>query len=372
MANNKVHDIIIIGAGIIGLLTAREWVQQGANVLILEKGLVGSEASWAGGGIVSPLYPWRYSPQVTALSHWAQKAYPELARQLAEETGIDPEFNPSGLLMVRVDDEQQALEWSKSEDRNIQWQDRDSLYSLEENLAPGFEGALWMPDVGNIRNPRLLKALHHYLKKSGQVNIIEHSEVFNFICNHSRVQAVQTNSGEYSADQYVVSAGAWTGKLLKTCDIYLPIQPVRGQMMVFQSQPGVLKHIVLCDGRYVIPRRDGRILVGSTLEHVEFDKSITDSARALLQKAAAAMIPALGELPVEKHWAGLRPGSPGGVPVISCAEEFENLFINAGHYRNGLVLAPASVRLLMDLMLERTPFINPEPYQCAANISQLT
>ena len=371
MANNKVHDIIIIGAGIIGLLTAREWVRQGANVLILEKGLVGSEASWAGGGIVSPLYPWRYSPAVTALSHWAQKAYPELAQELAEETGIDPEFNPCGLLMVRVEDEQQALEWSKSEGRNIQWQDRDSLYQGEKNLAPGFDGALWMSDVGNIRNPRLLKALNQFLKQSGQVDIIEHCEVSGFKCKHSRVHAIQTNLGEYSADQYVVSAGAWTGKLLKTTNINLLIQPVRGQMMVFKSQPGVLKHIVLCDGRYVIPRRDGRILVGSTLEHVEFDKSITDSARIGLLKAAVAMIPVLGELPVEKHWAGLRPGSPGGVPTISRAEDFENLFINAGHYRNGLVLAPASVRLLMDLMLGRTPFIDPRPYQCAADSRQL-
>lgn len=367
MTNNKVYDIIIVGAGVIGLLTAREWVRKGANVLILEKGLVGSEASWAGGGIVSPLYPWRYSPAVSALSYWAHEAYPELSRQLAEETGIDPEFNPSGLLMVCVEDEQEALEWSKAEDRNIQWQDRESLYQLEKNLAPGFEGALWMPDVGNIRNPRLLKALHQYLKQSGQVDIVEHCEVSGFKCKHSRVLAVQTRLGEYSADQYVVSTGAWSGKLLKTSGMDLPIEPVRGQMLVFKSQPGLLKHIVLCDGRYVIPRRDGRILVGSTLEHVGFDKSTTDSARTLLQKAAVRMVPALGELPVEKHWAGLRPGSPDGVPIISQAEEIENLFINAGHYRNGLVLAPASVRLLMDLMLGRTPFINPEPYQCVAH-----
>lgn len=356
-------DIVVIGAGIMGLLTARELVQQGAKVTVLDKGRVGAEASWAGGGIVSPLYPWRYSAPVSALSHWAQQAYPKLAEELAEETGIDPEFNRCGLLMVRVNDSDQALKWANKESRNIQQLDRLSLYELEQNLASGYDGALWMPEVGNIRNPRLLKALHKSLLQSGRANIVEHCEVSGFERSDSGISAVSTNLGQYYADQFVVTAGAWSGALLKTCDIAVPITPVRGQMMVFKAKPGVLNHIVLSDGRYLIPRRDGRILVGSTLEHTDFDKSITQSARTLLLETALGMIPALSDFPVEKHWAGLRPGSPQGVPIISRAPDAENLFINAGHYRNGLVLAPASVRLLIDLILDRSPFIDPLPYQ---------
>ncbi len=358
-------DIVVIGAGIMGLLTARELVQQGAEVTVLDKGKVGAEASWAGGGIVSPLYPWRYSAPVSALSHWAQQAYPKLAEELAEETGIDPEFNPSGLLMLRVDDSDQALSWAAKQSRNIQQLDHLSVYELEQNLAPGFDSTLWMPDVGNIRNPRLLKALHKSLLQSGRANIVEHCEVSGFERSDAAISAVSTNLGQYYAEQFVVTTGAWSGTLLKTCGLAVPITPVRGQMVIFKARPGILKHIVLSDGRYLIPRRDGRVLVGSTLEQTGFDKSITQSARTLLVETALGIIPALSDFPVEKHWAGLRPGSPQGVPIISCVPGTENLFINAGHYRNGLVLAPASVRLLMDLMLGNSPFIDPLPYQLA-------
>lgn len=360
-------DIIIIGAGIMGLLTARELIQQGAKVTILEKGKVGAEASWAGGGIVSPLYPWRYSAPISALSHWAQEAYPALAQQLVEETGIDPEFNPCGLLMVSVNDSEQALLWAQQERRNIQQIDRAALYSLQQNLAPGFDDALWMPEVGNIRNPRLLQALRKNLQLSGRANIVEDCEVSGFDPGRSRMDAVLTNLGKYNGDQFVLTTGAWSGRLLESCGLTAPISPVRGQMMVFKAKPGVLNHIVLADGRYLIPRRDGRILVGSTLEQTGFDKSTTVSARQELLRAALAMVPQLSEYPVEKHWAGLRPGSPGGVPIICRYPGYENLFINAGHFRNGLVLAPASVQLLVDLMLNRRPFIDPLPYDCSSS-----
>lgn len=357
------NDTLIVGAGIIGLLTALEWVKLGAKVTILDKGKSGSEASWAGGGIVSPLYPWRYPAAVSALSSQAMSSYLDLAESLKDTTGIDPEFNPCGLLMVRIDDADKALEWAEREKRNIQGINSKALYEMEEQLAPDFDSALWMPDVGNIRNPRLLQALRKSLQVSGKARFVENCEVMGLKSNLSQVNTVVTNQGDFSADQFVLATGAWTRALLESCNVKVAIEPVRGQMMVFKAQSGLLKHIVLCDGRYVIPRKDGRILVGSTLEHVGFDKSITEVARKGLLDAAVAMIPQLGKLPIEKHWAGLRPGSPEGIPVISKVPDFDNLFVNAGHFRNGLVLAPSSVRLMMDLMLGREPFVDPEPYK---------
>ena len=125
----------------------------------------------------------------------------------------------------------------------------------------------------------------------------------------------------------------------------------------------MLDRVVLSDGRYLIPREDGRILVGSTLERTGFEKQLTEQAHRSLYQSALDLLPALAECEVEAQWAGLRPGSPDGIPYIGAVEGFANLYLNAGHYRNGLVLAPASCRLVADLMLKRTPEIDPQPYR---------
>ncbi len=133
-------------------------------------------------------------------------------------------------------------------------------------------------------------------------------------------------------------------------------------MLLFKAKPGVLDRVVLQNGRYLIPREDGRILVGSTLEFKGFDKETTEEAYQSLYQSALSIMPGLADFPVEKQWAGLRPGSPSGVPYIGKIPQFENLYINAGHFRNGLVLSPASCRLATDLLLEREPIIDPAAY----------
>jgi glycine oxidase len=165
------------------------------------------------------------------------------------------------------------------------------------------------------------------------------------------------------ADAFVVCGGAWSARLLAGAGAGLPVRPVRGQMILYRRPAGELPCIVLAEGRYVIPRRDGHVLCGSTLEEVGFDKTATTEARASLEASAARLWPVLaGQAPVA-HWAGLRPGSPDGIPFIGRVPGSDNLWVNAGHHRNGLVLAPASARLLADLVTGRTPSVDPRPYQ---------
>jgi glycine oxidase len=133
-------------------------------------------------------------------------------------------------------------------------------------------------------------------------------------------------------------------------------------MVLFKSSPEVLKHIVLDQGRYLIPRRDGRILMGSTVERVGFDKRTTKAAREELVAAAIARVPALKYAELERHWAGLRPGSPDGIPYIGPHPEVGGLFVNTGHYRNGVVMGLASAQLAANLMLDQPPVVDPEPY----------
>ncbi len=361
-------DFLIIGGGVIGMMTARELAHVGASVTVVDSRTCAQESSWAGGGIVSPLYPWRYSEPVTRLATWSQTSYIHLTQQLLDETGCDPELRLKGMFMVNVEDEAEALRWGETYQRPMERVDADFLYRKEPQLQSGCRSALWMPEVSSIRNPRLGQALRRSLELNPQVTLLENTPVESFILDGGRVRGVKTAQGELRAGQVVVAAGAWSGQLLQSLQIALPVEPVKGQMMVFKAPAGLINRVVLMGGRYLIPRNDGRILVGSTLEREGFDKQPTSVARESLYQTAISICPALAEYEVEHHWAGLRPGSPQGVPFIGAVPGFDNLHVNAGQYRNGLVLAPASTRLLADQLLGRKPVIDPAPYQLAGRL----
>lgn len=366
------NDFLIIGGGVIGLLLARELATVGAQVVVVDQGQCCQESSWAGGGIVSPLYPWRYSPAVTALASQAQQAYPKLAAELLAETGIDPELEYTGLLMLDAADESEALQWAAGNAKTMQSVTASFIYGRENGLAPGFRRGLWMPDIANIRNPRLGQALVSSLRRNPRVQIHEYTRVLSLQSEGANGEALRTvtqvnvlregKAESLVADRVVITAGAWSGGLLSTLGVSLPVVPVKGQMLLYRPARRLLDTIVLTDGRYLIPRRDNHLLVGSTLEHTDFDKSTTQGALHSLRQSAQALLPELAQCPVHTQWAGLRPGAPNGVPFIGKVAGSENLYVNAGHYRNGLVLAPASAQLLADLLLGREPVIDPAPY----------
>lgn len=363
-------DFLICGAGVSGLLVARELLASGARVTILERTVSGREASWAGGGIVSPLYPWRYNDAVTALARYAQHAYPALCRSLLQETGVDPELTVTGLLMLDPDDHQEAMGWATRQQQRM-----DSLAGREigqcvPGLAAGFQRGLWMPDIANVRNPRLMKALRASVSAHPDAQLIEHCEVSGFslktaggVNTVTGVEAqVDGKRRSFQADHYVLATGAWSGSLLQPLGIQMPIEPVKGQMLLYKAEVGCLNTMVLTRGRYLIPRQDGHILIGSTLEYRGFDKTPEQDARQSLHDSAVSMIPALADVPITMHWAGLRPGAPAGVPFIGALPQYANLHINAGHFRNGLVLAPAAAGILADLLLGRRPRLDARPY----------
>lgn len=366
-----VFDVVIVGGGVIGMLSALELAAAGRRVALLEAGVVAREASWAGGGIVSPLYPWRYSEAVWALARHSQEAYPALAESLLERTGIDPEHHVTGLYWLDLDDEEQALAWAREHDRPLQSVPMTQVRTAIPALGPDYARALFMPGVANIRNPRLGQALRAALQAEANVSLFEHSRVLGLETEGERVRGVRTAAGTLLAEQVVLCAGAWTAQLLAPLGLELPVEPVKGQMILYRCDPTLLPHMVLSSRRYAIPRRDGHILVGSTLEHVGFDKTPSAEALQSLQRTAAQLLPALADAPVVGHWAGLRPGSPEGIPYIGAVPQVEGLWLNCGHHRNGLVMAPASCRLLADLMLGRAVGLNPQPYAPARLSQQL-
>lgn len=355
-------DVLVVGGGAIGLLSALNLARKGLSVTVVDRQHAGGESSWAGGGIVSPLYPWRYGAAVTALAHWSQDFYPRLGEQLLAQTQIDPEVFVTGLYWLDLDDQAEALAWAKAHQRPLQSVDITSVYNAVPVLGAGYQQAVHMRGVANVRNPRLIKSLRAALLAMPNVTLQEHCAVSGFSQEQGRVVGVNTAQGALRAERVVLTAGAWSGELLATLGLDLPVEPVKGQMILFKCAADFLPSMVLAKGRYAIPRKDGHILVGSTLEHCGFDKTPTDDALASLKASAIELLPALADAEVVGHWAGLRPGSPDGVPFIGPVPGFAGLWLNCGHYRNGLVLAPASCQLLTDLMLGNAPIIDPAPY----------
>jgi glycine oxidase len=357
-------EIVIVGGGVMGLLSALVLAQANCKVTILEKNAGASESSWAGGGIVSPMYPWRYPPVVTALAQWAQAEYPRLAQQLLAMTGINIELNTCGMLMLEAEDQRDALVWGKQYQQQIMPLSTTQIHELSPLLAE-FSTGLWLPHIANVRNPRLLQALVNAVDSIG-VQRINHAEVVYWHTQHDQVTALETCDGKkYAADAFVMTAGAWTGKLLTSLNASLgmPVKPIKGQMILYKLPKQVLSQIVLHQGHYLIPRQDGHILCGSTLEDTGFEKYTTEDAMQLLKKSGERILPLLANESPVGHWAGLRPASPNGIPFIGRIPQFKNVWVNAGQFRNGLVLAPASAKLLADLILEREPIVDPKPYQ---------
>lgn len=366
----KNQRVAIIGGGIVGLLAARSLLAEGWRVVLYEKGSLAAESSWAGGGILSPLYPWRYADAVSVLMRRSQRVYPVLCEQVRLASGIDPEWTRSGLLTLGIDDAATALSWAERYRVDVLGIGRDEARKLEPALATDLVGGLWFPGVAQVRNPRFTKAIIREITING-AELLENEEVMS-ISRSSGGMTVVSDRGAAEYDKVLLAAGAWSGEFLKGLGVKLQVEPVRGQMLVFRAEPDVLRRMVLFDNRYLIPRRDGHVLVGSTLETVGFNKAVTPQAHDELAAYAHRVVPALADAPVEKQWAGLRPGSPQGIPFISTVPDFPDVVVCAGHFRNGFVLGPASVELALDLLLERKASINPEPYGIVAGANEIS
>ena len=349
-------DVLIIGGGINGLMSAWQLQQAGRKVVLIERHTCGREASWAGGGILSPMYPWRYADAVNVLAQHSQPQFEPLAAELAALTGIDPEYFPTGMLMLDSDQWEVAQAWCQRWGYTLDILDDRALSVFEPRLQSTRKLALWMPEIASIRNPRLVKALNTAVRLKG-VDIREHTPAEALDLAGERVR-VHTPSGWLEAQDVVVTAGAWSAQLVPE----VPVAPVRGQIVAIDAPVGFLHHMVMEQDRYLIPRKDGLILVGSTVEEAGFEKRTDEAARAELLAFAHARYPELTMFEVAHHWAGLRPGNPDSIPYIGAHPRHAHLWLNTGHFRNGVVTSIASAQLLRTLVQGETPPFDPAPY----------
>lgn len=346
MQSSEHPDVIVVGAGIIGLMSAWELSNAGYSVTLIDKGQPGREASWAGGGILSPLGPWHYPEAVQKMCHESQALYPRLCEELRELTGIDPEWVQSGMLVLGDSQElADAEDWCATNQQPCLRMDQAAIKSDIPSLQTELQAVL-MPEIAQVRNPRLLRALVTALEQSG-VKLIANEQVRAIETEEGAVTGVRTTSEFIQCKCVVNSAGSWSPELIPRGYERPSVYPVKGQMLLFKAEPSLLNHIVLKGEQYLIPRNDGAILAGSSHEDDGYNKSPTVEVKAVIREFAEQLLPALADLPVAAHWTGLRPATSDSMPIIGAHGQISGLYMNTGHYRNGLTLAPASARQLL-------------------------
>lgn len=376
--------VLIIGGGVIGLMTALELALANCEVTILDSQDFGKAASWAGGGILSPMYPWRYPAAVNQLARLGKKLYQEWQPILQQATGLDIEINPSGMLILDADEFDNGLNWALQDNDPQQTAQRlnsKEIYEVNPRINVDVKQAVWFEHLANIRNPRLLKVLIAYLKQLPNVSMHSfvaakefkiindtlnndplNNDTLNNVSNHLIDCLIDTQGKSWLADQYVIANGAWTGLLSQQLPQPIPVKPIQGQMILFKAPKDWLPTMVMHNGIYLIPRLDGHIVCGSSTDDVGFNTEVNSSIDLKLKQASYQMVPGLKEMPIVHAWAGLRPSVPDGVPYIGPMPDFNNLWLNTGHFRNGLVMAPASARLLKQQMLGEALIVDDDAY----------
>lgn len=354
-------SVIIVGGGVIGMICAFELKRRGFEVTVIERGKAGQESSWAGGGILSPLLPWRYHDAITELSLPSQKSYPGLLDALREFSDVDPNYLHSGMIMLDTDLDDTPHRWADRYDVQLERIDAAQIRDILPQASDSLTEAWWMPQIHQVRNPFLIQLLRDSLLNQG-ITLIEDCRVTGLDHNGKRIRGIQTETQNYQADSVVIAGGAWSRNILGKLGAMVDVYPVKGQMMLLKGEPGLLERITLVDQRYIIPRKDGHILVGSTTRHVAFNKQVEDTAIADMRAFARETVPILDTLDIKQHWCGLRPGTEQGIPYIGEHPLISGLFVCAGHYRNGLVTAPASTRLLAEMVSGEPLSLDPSPY----------
>ncbi len=347
-------DVAIIGGGAIGLSCAWELASRGARVTLFERAVSGREASFAAGGMIAPIcesicHPWDCAPDSRApmleMCFASREAYPAFEAQLRAETGLDIEL---------------CLQGAETGD----WREPGILFvanapddaRLEKLLVFGapatWEGknAVHLPADGQVESRKLIDALRAAAIGRG-VEIRENCTIRNLLIEGGQVVGVASERDEFRAGKVLICAGAWSGKIGGLPpEISASVRPIAGEIVQLRGEKRV-KQVIYADDCYLVPRRDGRLLIGATVEEIGFNKRVTAGGVARLLTAACALVPSLREAPLETHWAGLRPTTPDGLPLLG-ETSLPNLFVATGHGRNGVLLTPATARLIAGAILE--------------------
>jgi glycine oxidase len=350
-------DVVVVGGGVIGLSVAYFCAREGRTVTVLERGDLGRESSWAGAGIIPAGRAATARSAYAKLLGTSSEMFPQFSAELRDETGIDNGYVRCGGLEIGFDEADAHALRSAAGHYNkegVAWVELPSQQTreLEPGLAGPFHLAYHVPGMAQVRNPRHVRALAAACANR-RVQLITSSPVTGFEVDGDRVLGVRSQDRVFPGATTVVTAGAWSGGVLQSLGISLPVKPIRGQIALLFIDPPLLRRVVMMGKEYLVPRPDGRVLVGSTEEDVGFDCRPTPAGIRGLLDIAISIAPALGDAHLERTWAGLRPGSPDSKPFIGPVLGYRGLLVAAGHYRAGLQLSPVTGLVVKQLVTQQ-------------------
>jgi glycine oxidase len=338
-------DVIIVGGGVIGCSIAYHLAQAGARVTVFERGEIGGEASGAACGLLLGPEELLGQGPLASLCLASEPLFPALAETLRQETGIDIEYQRSGLLCVALSDEEAGglREIVDQAHGLLEWVDPGALRVLEPRLAPA-RGAFYFPSLHQVNAGHFTQALAQAGEHRGVV-LRRGVAVTSLLMNRSHVTGVRSREGRSTAGHVVLAAGPWTTAFGRQFGVPLPVRPVRGQMLAFASSP-TRNIVVRGDDSLLIPKPNSFLFVGTAREEVGLRKNTTVKVLADLRKRATALVPSLSYTEVASTWAGLRPFSPDELPILGPVPGWEGVSVASGHSRKGIKLAPITGRLI--------------------------
>jgi glycine oxidase len=353
LRNGAETDVAVIGGGVIGLAIARALCLQGMKrVMLIERASLGAEASHAAAGMLAPQAEANRADAFFDLACASRDLYTSFAADLREETGTDIELETTGTLYLAfTEKDEEEIEhrynWQRRAGLAVERLSAEEVRRLEPCVSKEVRGALRFPLDVQVENRRLIAALSTSVEKHG-VRLLTQTHVRSLKIEGGQVRGVETSRGNVHAPVVVVATGAWTS-LLASSDKSSPlvsIEPVRGQMLCFETNPRLAHHVIYSPRGYVVPRLDGRLLAGSTTEQAGFEKRVTAAGVHAITAHALEIAPAVGNLPLVDSWAGLRPRAEDEQPVMGACTQVRGLFYATGHYRNGILLAPLTGELV--------------------------
>ena len=364
--------MIVVGGGVIGLSTAWELASHGATVKVIDQATIGREASWAGAGMLPPGKLTGETSGEGRLRALSCELWPEWTQSLRDATGIDNGYQNCGAIEVSFDrDLQSESDGWESTGNNVEFLTKERCRHFEPEISASVKDAYRLSEFCQVRNPRHLKALATACADAG-VKFVEGALVCEWRRSGQRVTHACTTGDDYSAGQFVICCGAWSRQLSKEAGTELNIEPMRGQIVLLRCPSLPFMHVIQDGSRYLVPRADGRILIGSTEERVGFVKQNTVNGVQSLLQFAVSVVPALASAEIERTWSGLRPFSGREEPFIARLPEQDNLFVAAGHFRSGLQMSPGTAVLVRQMLQGHEPSISMHPYGLIQNADQET
>jgi glycine oxidase len=360
-------DVVVIGAGVQGSSVALRLAQAGRRVVVLERAVPGAEASSAAGGILSPGVEAAEPGPFYTLCRASLARYPAFAREVESLSGVALSYRTLGTLEIALDDDHAKILAARAEKilrhgLPVEVLDGAAVHRLEPGVSPEARGALFFADEATL-DPRLLaRALYVAASRAGASFVT--GQVRRIVTEGGRAAGVEHESGRIEAEAVVLAAGSWSMQVEGNGLPPGSVRPVRGQIAVLDTRPPLLARAIFSGHGYVVPRPDGRILVGSTMEEVGFEKAVTAAGLRHVLDVAMGIAPALGRAPVVETWSNFRPASPDGEPILGPGT-VPGLHYATGHTRNGILLTPVTADAIAATVLGRPPPVDLAPFSPA-------